>query len=124
MFKKLSFLLKSRYISKLLKRAGMNIYQYNTRVVFPTPDDEDIRILVSESNMRFDKLWGDCLSIGIMLEPGKPTIIPITLSPARARLLAHHLMEAASSIEKRQRRCTNIDKDISEGESTMPYGYR
>jgi hypothetical protein len=111
MFKKIKNWMAQRKLNKLLKRAGMNIYQYNTRAVRATPNDEHRRVIVGPC-MRFDHLWDDCITLGLMLKPGESEITPVTLSPARARIIAIHLNELADYFEK-QGGAMNIDEDIT-----------
>lgn len=82
--------------AELIERAGMDCYGFNTGVVRAT--DGGPRIAV---NGHMNNRWGDCIAIGFMFE-GKPEWHYSHLSPARARVLASHLLRLAAMKEKGQ----------------------
>lgn len=83
-------------LKSLLKRAAMTIYSYNTGVVHPM--DGNFRIAVSSA---FDHTYGDCVAVSIHHEKNNPERFwqYTHLSPARARILALHLLRHADYIE-------------------------
>jgi hypothetical protein len=85
-------------VMHLIKRAGMSIFDYNTRVVLPA--DATFRVHVTNGMTPF----GDHVQIGICNEPGDPGA-PwhyAHFSPARARVIAHHLIEVSERLEASQ----------------------
>lgn len=78
----------------LIRRAGMDGYGFNTGVVRAT--DSGPRIAV---NGPLDNAWGDCVAVGFMPE-GQNLWTYSHLSPARARILAMHLLRVAAMKER------------------------
>lgn len=91
-------------LGPLLKRAAMSIYQWHTHVV-RSSDKTDRRVMVM-APIRRD--WSDCIGLYINGDRSVWTEI-VVLSPARARALAAHLIEAAERRENTQA-CKNIDE--------------
>ncbi len=83
----------------LLKRAAMSIFSYNTGVVHPM--DGNFRIGVGTA---LDHTYGDCVAVSVHQERNNPDRLwQFThLSPARARVLALHLLRFADYIENRK----------------------
>ena len=81
----------------LLKRAAMTIFQWNTLVVRSSDGTGDKRAVMVGSP--FDKDWGDCIALSIPLGNAVWQEVVI-LSPARARILAQHLIDCAERREK------------------------
>jgi len=81
----------------LLKRASMSIFSFNTGVVRPM--DEGFRIGVSSAH---NPVYGDCVGVSIHQERNNPQHLwQIThISPARARILAQHLLRVADYVER------------------------
>lgn len=92
-------MVKAKHLTELLARAGMDEYQYNTGVVRNTNSAElDFRIGVSPG---VDAKWRDCITITVN-NPKTLTDHTWTgahFSPARARLIASHLLRVAEAIE-------------------------
>jgi hypothetical protein len=77
----------------LASRARLSLSEVATRVVYTT--DGQGRFAVRTSGT---PPWGDCVALEVMRE-GETPWWALNLSPARARLLAHHLIEAAAQRE-------------------------
>lgn len=108
MFGLIGKIMKKLRLKKLLKRAGMNEYQYNTRVVVSTPTDDSRRISIG--GMNYDNNWGDCISLSVLLNVESRTWDVMLFSPARARLIANYLIEQADIMEKADPDSMEIDK--------------
>lgn len=81
---------------ELVERAGMDGYGFNTGVVYATDDGPRIGV-----NGPMDNKWGDCVAIGFMPESGNVWHYS-HFSPARARIIAMHLLRIAAMKEKEQ----------------------
>lgn len=79
---------------KLLKRASMDIYAFNTGVVRGT--DQKASLIVDSG---VDGHYGDCVGVGMRVGDS-PFWTYTHVSPARARLLAMHLLRHADRLEK------------------------
>lgn len=96
-------------LKKILKRCKMDKFEYNTGVVRGTATNEgDRRIAVGShfGNMN----WGDCVSIRWFTNGGQWNVMHV--SPARARLIAQHLLDQADRIEDEFPDSMNIDKPL------------
>lgn len=78
----------------ILERAAMNIYQFNTSVVRSTSGE--FRVMVGAS---WDDNWGDCVGLRVMFESDPGKWMNASFSPARARIIAKHLVDAAARLE-------------------------
>lgn len=96
---------------ELIKRAGMDGYAFNSGVVRAT--DGGPRITV---NGPMDARWGDCIGLGFMREGGEWTYS--NLSPARARIVAMHLLRLAA-MKERQNGIERIDDIVAEWRRKM-----
>lgn len=80
----------------LARRAGMDQFAYNTRVVLP--DDASLRVAVRPGF----STWGDHVGIGFMIEfESNRSWYEGHFSPAKARLIAHHLLVMADQMEEK-----------------------
>jgi hypothetical protein len=104
----MTILRRDESFNDLLKRARMDLYQFNTGVVRAT--DGDWRIAASSST--HEPEWGDCVHVQVYKEKDK-FWNSMHLSPARARILALILVEAAARKE-RQNGLTGIDDSVLE----------
>jgi hypothetical protein len=78
----------------LARRAGMDQFAYNTRVVLP--DDSSLRVAVRSGSSPY----ADHVGIGFMLEfKDNRSWFEGHFSPAKARLIAHHLLAVADLME-------------------------
>lgn len=94
-------------IGKLIERAGMDIYQNNTGVVRST--DDSFAVMVTTA---FEPSHGDCVSIGIKWPDSDPGVWKVAhFSPARARLIADHLLRHAKRLEASDPGMSKIDWD-------------
>lgn len=91
----------------LLERAAMNEYNLNTGVIRPTVQGEP-RVMVSSS---MDRDWGDTICLSTMSENEPGMWKPSHFSPARARLIALHLITRAEELERREPSSKTIDRD-------------
>lgn len=89
---------------ELIERAGMDGPTFNTCVVRATDAGPRIHI----TGGAFDPKWGDCIAIGFM-EEGQHMWRYAHFSPARARIIAMHLLRIAAMKERQQP--FKIDKD-------------
>lgn len=91
----MSALKRNEPIQDLLSRSGMDRFKFNTRVIQST--DGKFRVQVSNA---IENAWGDCIGIGVMMEDSPPYWYFAHFSPARARLIAYHLLEHAKLLER------------------------
>ena len=98
--------------NELLDRAKMNVFEWNTSVVRPTTP-EGFTLWVTQS---FDPAWSDCIGIGVRW-PTDPRgeWRTANFSPARARLIAEHLLRMADLIEEREPSSKDIDTNPDHG---------
>jgi hypothetical protein len=90
----MSAMKKGESLTKLTARAGMGQFQFNTGVIIGT--DNQLRIVI---NPAVETIYGDCVAVGF--NNNKNHFWHYThLSPARARLLAHHLLRHAARLEE------------------------
>lgn len=82
-------------IRDLITKAAMTVFEFNTRIVRPA--DKSFRINVATGALPY----GDHVQIGICAEPGFPGApwLVANFSPARARIIAHHLVEVADALD-------------------------
>jgi len=88
----------------LIDRAGMTGPEFNTCVVRAT---DGINPRVHVTGGAFDPKWGDCVAIGFMHE-GENVWRYSHFSPARARIIAAHLLRVAG-MKEQQNGVTKID---------------
>lgn len=89
---------------ELIERAGMDGYGFNTCVVRAT----DSGPRVHATGAAIDPCWGDCIAVGFM--PENSNVWHYShFSPARARIIAMHLLRLAAMKEKQQP--SKIDRD-------------
>lgn len=88
-------MLNKRQINALLKRGAMDKFDWNNRIIEGTDGRHKVFI-----GAAYDHVWGDCLSLSIHLDHMDGLFYPFHLSPARARLLAEHLLFYAAHLEK------------------------
>lgn len=81
-------------VPALLDRASMDEVTLDGRVVFATDGSGRVGVLQSAGDD-----WGDCVGVQFMLE-GSVGWYQLALSPARARILARHLVLAAEHREE------------------------
>lgn len=79
----------------LIERAGMTGLDFNTCVVKATDDGPRIHV----TGAALDQKWGDCIAIGFMPEDGNLWRYS-HVSPARARIIAMHLLRVAAMKEQ------------------------
>lgn len=89
---------------QLIERAGMTGPEFNTSVVRAT----DAGPRISVSGAMLDPKWGDCVVVGFMNE-NESFWRYSHLSPARARILAAHLLRIAEMKEQRSGGRIRID---------------
>jgi hypothetical protein len=93
----------------LLKRAAMNIFQFNTRVVRATDRRRDHRVLVTTP---FQEGYDDCVGIGFRTAGDGPGIWHVgAYSPARARLIAYQILSHAAYLERTDPGLDTIDEE-------------
>lgn len=87
-------------VDKLLRAAQITKWDFNTRVIRPA--DKSYRVNVRTG----DNPYGDHVQIGICAEPGFPGApwLVAHFTPARARVIAHHLLEIADAIDPPKKR--------------------
>lgn len=83
--------------AELIERAGMDGYGFNTCVVRSI--DHVGRVGVT--GVAYDVKWGDCIGLSFCRE-GSHEWSVMHLSPARARILAMHLLRIAAMKERQE----------------------
>lgn len=100
-------------LKPLLKRAVMTIEDFHTGVVRSTCGVGRVGI----SSSARPQEWGDCCCLQMMFE-GNPYWHYLHLSPARARVLAQHLLQQADRLEARDPGMNIIDKVPNDARTT------
>ncbi len=92
----------------LIKQANMDQYTHQTGVIRSI--DDHFRIAVGGA---VENKWGDCISIQIHDEHGPQGQWKFAhFSPARARLLMHHLKRAIERVEQMNPGAGCIDEPV------------
>lgn len=95
-------------LSAVLARAGMSIFGFNTGVIGSTCGAGRVGVRANAAEP-----WTDCVSLEFMHgDDGR--WFPLALSPARARILAIHLLRAAEAREADDPGRECIDSAVAE----------
>jgi hypothetical protein len=96
--------ISSEKLSDLLKRAAINIYDFNTSVNLSI--DDTFRIAVKTGHGEF----GDCVEIQIMHEKNPGPWYCANFSPARAKIIALQILARVEHLEKNDPGMKCIDR--------------